>query len=68
MLVYAIYKLIRVKWDEYNEHLEKEQQRVVDKLRGSPVNIGVWGTAEDAERVQRMSKILESIRKKRQGV
>lgn len=34
IMIYAIYRLVEQKWDEYNQYINEEQQRVVDKLRG----------------------------------
>jgi hypothetical protein len=34
-LLFIAVKAIKAQWDIYNHHLEQEQQRVVDRLRGS---------------------------------
>lgn len=49
ILIYAIYRSVEQKWNEYNEHLEEEQQQIVDRLRGNSINTGLWGTEENAE-------------------
>lgn len=34
MVLYLVFRVTKDKWKEYNRYIEKEQQMVVDRLRG----------------------------------